>query len=134
MDRGPRLAAATIAAAPASDRSLLAVSRGVCPYVGALIDGILGAQIGTVRFSAALVLTTVCDQMRYAAALLKSRTDGPIFLLNVPSTWQTAAARELYRAELRRLGRFLVQLGGKSPTNADLAEVMRDHDRAAQRE
>ena len=100
---------------PAADRSLLAVSRGVCPYVGALIDGILGAQIGTVRFSAALVLTTVCDQMRYAAALLKSRTDGPIFLLNVPSTWQTAAARELYRAELRRLGRFLVQLGGKSP-------------------
>ena len=33
----------------------------------------------------------------------------------MPSTWQTAAARQLYLDELRRLGRFLVELGGKSP-------------------
>ena len=63
----------------------------------------------------ALVLTTVCDQMRYVAAMLEQRGSCPVFLLNVPSTWQTPAARQLYLDELRRLGRFLVQLGGKAP-------------------
>ena len=76
------------------------------------------------------MLTTICDQMRYAAAVLESRGSCPIFLLNVPSTWQTPQARNLYLDELIRLGRFLVQLGGKSPDNADLAEAMLAYDRA----
>ncbi len=80
----------------------------------------------------ALVLTTTCDQMRYAAALAESGGNYPVFLLNVPTMWQTAAARQLYREELRRLGRFLVRLGGTAPSNADLAAVMSKYDRARQ--
>jgi benzoyl-CoA reductase/2-hydroxyglutaryl-CoA dehydratase subunit BcrC/BadD/HgdB len=103
---------------------LAAVTRGVCPYVGALIDAAL-AGLG----AAGLVLTTVCDQMRYAAALLESRNTGPIFLLNVPSTWQTAEVRELYFQELQRLGRFLKRLDGKTPDNAELTRIMFANDR-----
>jgi benzoyl-CoA reductase/2-hydroxyglutaryl-CoA dehydratase subunit BcrC/BadD/HgdB len=103
---------------------LPALARGVCPYVGALIET---AQAG-LSDASALVLTTVCDQMRYAAALLETRGCGPLFLLNVPSTWQTPAARQLYLDELRRLGQFLVALGGTAPDNAALARVMLDCD------
>jgi benzoyl-CoA reductase/2-hydroxyglutaryl-CoA dehydratase subunit BcrC/BadD/HgdB len=101
-------------------RATEGLARGICPYAGALIDA---AQ--TRIDASALVMTTVCDQMRYAAALLESRGTCPVFLLNVPSTWQTAAARQLYFDEIRRLGRFMVELGGKPPTNCDLAQTMR---------
>ena len=99
------------------------VTRGVCPYVGILIEAVLS------EFHAdALVLTTACDQMRYAAMLLETRGRCPVFLLNVPSTWQTAAARQLYLDELRRLGRFLTTLGGTAPDAAALTKVMVDLD------
>jgi benzoyl-CoA reductase/2-hydroxyglutaryl-CoA dehydratase subunit BcrC/BadD/HgdB len=102
-----------------------AVARGVCPYAGALMNAVLSGSDGD-----ALVLTTTCDQMRYAAAVLETRAAGPVFLLNVPSTWQTAAARELYRDELRRLGRFLAEVGGEPPTDAELAQILLDYDHA----
>jgi benzoyl-CoA reductase/2-hydroxyglutaryl-CoA dehydratase subunit BcrC/BadD/HgdB len=79
---------------------------------------------------AALVLATVCDQMRYVAAMAEVRGVGPMFLMNVPSTWQTPAARQLYRDELRRLGRFLVTLGGHRPSDTDLSRIMLAFDRA----
>jgi benzoyl-CoA reductase/2-hydroxyglutaryl-CoA dehydratase subunit BcrC/BadD/HgdB len=99
------------------------LTRGVCPYAGALLDAALGPASHAVS---ALVLTTACDQMRYAAAMLEQRGTHPIFLLNVPSTWQTPAARRLYSDELRRLGRFLVGLGGNAPSIADLSRIMLD--------
>jgi benzoyl-CoA reductase/2-hydroxyglutaryl-CoA dehydratase subunit BcrC/BadD/HgdB len=108
-------------------RPVVAGGRGICPYAGALLEAAL-AGIG----ATALVLTTVCDQMRYAAALLESRGRGPLFLLNVPSTWQTPAAQELYLQELCRLGRFLVQMGGRPPEPDELGRVMRAYDAARQ--
>ncbi len=101
-----------------------AVARGVCPYAGILMESTLS------DFEAdALVLTTACDQMRYAAVILESRWRCPVFLLNVPSTWQTAAVRQLYHDELQRLGRFLVALGGTTPAPAFLAKTMLDVER-----
>jgi benzoyl-CoA reductase/2-hydroxyglutaryl-CoA dehydratase subunit BcrC/BadD/HgdB len=98
--------------------------RGVCPYAGAIIDAVVcGAPW------AGAVLTTACDQMRYAAAVLDHRGDLPVFLMNLPSTWQTRTARSLYIEELKRLGRFLVRLGGKSPGDEELVEVMTRFDR-----
>jgi benzoyl-CoA reductase/2-hydroxyglutaryl-CoA dehydratase subunit BcrC/BadD/HgdB len=120
------------------------LTRGVCPYAGALI-----AEKGSELFSAAscplrsdetrpfpysaLVLTTTCDQMRYAAAMLEQRGER-VFLLNVPSTWQTPASRQLYLDEIRRLGRFLVSLGGKTPTDSDLSQIMLDTGRSQENE
>jgi benzoyl-CoA reductase/2-hydroxyglutaryl-CoA dehydratase subunit BcrC/BadD/HgdB len=99
--------------------------RGVCPYAGAVVDAVAcgGPWAG-------VVLTTTCDQMRYAASVLEHRGDPPVFLMNVPSTWQTATARSLYIEELRRLGRFFAGLGGKPPAHEELAEVMSRFDRA----
>jgi benzoyl-CoA reductase/2-hydroxyglutaryl-CoA dehydratase subunit BcrC/BadD/HgdB len=109
------------------------LTRGVCPYAGALLDAALCVPpLG--RDVAALVLTTACDQMRYVAAMLEVRGRGPMFLLNLPSTWQTPAVRQLYRDELGRLGRFLVRLGGRRPSDADLSRIMLDFDRARRRE
>jgi benzoyl-CoA reductase/2-hydroxyglutaryl-CoA dehydratase subunit BcrC/BadD/HgdB len=108
----------------AASRPLLAASRGVCPYAGALIDAALSGLDAS-----ALVLTTVCDQMRYAAAMVGSRSDCPVFLVNVPSTWQTAASRRLYFDELQRLGRFLVERGGRSPDRGELAQIMCAYER-----
>jgi benzoyl-CoA reductase/2-hydroxyglutaryl-CoA dehydratase subunit BcrC/BadD/HgdB len=121
--------------------------RGVCPYAGALIEAFLPSEKGTGTFCrngppgashkrclspfpSALILTTVCDQMRYAAAILEQRGGCPVFLMNVPSTWQTPAARQLYLDELRRLGRFLVGLGGRAPTDAELSREMLAQERA----
>jgi hypothetical protein len=130
----------------ATGRMATAVGRGICPYAGALIDAAL-AGLG----AAALVLSTTCDQMRYAAAMVETRGGHdrpagaldahgheahaaedrcPVFLLNVPSMWETAAVRELYRSELRRLGRFLTGLGGSAPADAELAGLMLDYERA----
>jgi hypothetical protein len=100
------------------------VTRGICPYAGALIDGAAGID------AEALVLTTTCDQMRYAAALIERRGFYPIFLMNVPSTWQTAAAQRFYRDELERLSRFLLCQGGTLPQSAELSQVMRAYDAA----
>jgi benzoyl-CoA reductase/2-hydroxyglutaryl-CoA dehydratase subunit BcrC/BadD/HgdB len=116
----------TLPLRPASHVSV-ADSRGVCPYAGAWIDATLAEPD-----AAAVVLTTICDQMRYAAAILEQNGRRPVFLFNVPSTWQTATARRLYRDELERLGRFLVRLGGRSPTSDDLLRAMREYDGARQ--
>jgi hypothetical protein len=102
-----------------------AITRGVCPYAAALIETAL-----TALHADALILTTICDQIRYAAALLQMQNACPVFLLNVPSTWQTPAVHRLYLDELRRLGRFLVSLGGAEPGSTELAAIMLAFDRA----
>jgi benzoyl-CoA reductase/2-hydroxyglutaryl-CoA dehydratase subunit BcrC/BadD/HgdB len=99
--------------------------RGLCPYAGILMDE---ADEGIE--ASALVMATTCDQMRRAAELVETASRIPVFLLNVPATWQTPAARQYYAEELRRLGRFLVQLGGKAPSASELAGIMLQYDRA----
>lgn len=102
-----------------------ALRRGVCPFAGSVIDAVLGGD-GV----AAVVLATSCDQMRYAAALLARDADIPVFLMNVPSTWQTLTAADLYVDELRRLGGFLERLGGRRPDGQTLARMMQDYGRS----
>jgi len=77
-------------------------------------------------------MTTLCDQMRRGFDVLIRRCNVPSFLMNVPSTWQNLVAQNLYADELKRLGRFLVRLGGESPTLDSLAEVMLEYEAARQ--
>ena len=93
--------------------------RGVCPVAAGLIDAVARGFSAT-----ALVLTTTCDQMRYAAAALENLNRLPVFLMHVPRTWQTTAVHAFYGEELRRLGRFLVRCGGTSPTAEILRQTM----------
>jgi benzoyl-CoA reductase/2-hydroxyglutaryl-CoA dehydratase subunit BcrC/BadD/HgdB len=95
-------------------------ARGLCPYAAALGDAWQGD---------ALVLPTSCDPMRYTAALLADGERRPVFLFNLPSTWQTRTARRIYADELARLGRFLVELGGREPADDQLTDTMRHFER-----
>jgi benzoyl-CoA reductase/2-hydroxyglutaryl-CoA dehydratase subunit BcrC/BadD/HgdB len=95
--------------------------EGLCPYARAFVNDV--AASGDVD---GIVVTTMCDQMRRVFDLLVRRVDVPAFLLNVPSTWQTVAAQRLYLDELKRLGRFLVRLGGHEPDKEDLVRAMLD--------
>jgi benzoyl-CoA reductase/2-hydroxyglutaryl-CoA dehydratase subunit BcrC/BadD/HgdB len=105
-----------------------AAHRGVCRCAGLLVDHVLDAP----QFDA-VVLTTSCDQTRYAAALLRHVADLPVFLMNIPSTWQGTAAGRLYRDELDRLGRFLERCGGRRPSAVDLRRVARHYNAARDR-
>jgi len=97
--------------------------EGMCPYVRAFLNEAIND-----KQACGVIMTTVCDQMRRGFDVLVRRCEAASFLMNVPSTWQNFAAQNLYVDELRRLGRFLVRLGGKSPTPAGLAEVMLEYD------
>ena len=101
------------------------VIHEVCPYARAFIRAVPSDPV-----ACAVVITTTCDQMRHAAGLIARDATRPVFLLNVPSTWQTTAAGELYFDELERLGRFLVRLGGSAPSREDLAKVMLEYESA----
>jgi benzoyl-CoA reductase/2-hydroxyglutaryl-CoA dehydratase subunit BcrC/BadD/HgdB len=98
---------------------------GLCPYARATAGAVLGNGALT-----AAVLTTTCDQMRRAAERLAARAGRPVFLMNVPATWQTATAARWYADELRRLGRFLVGVGGETPSEAHLCATLEAWDEA----
>jgi len=84
----------------------------------------------------AIVVTTACDQMRRISEWLDRETDRPVFVMNVPATWQTTTAHRIYASEVRRLGSFMVSFGGRAPADGELATVMREYDtsRAALRD
>ena len=95
----------------------------VCSFVRAMIGSVWAdADVD------AVVITTVCDQMRRAVELIEHGCDKPVFLMNVPATWQESPSHRLYAQELRRLGRFLVSVGGRAPSDEQLADVMRNYD------
>lgn len=97
---------------------------GLCPYADALmncLDSLDGAPI---------IIAITCDQMRRAVEWMldareeTSHPDGPgsvgnspalpsLFAFSVPATNHS---RDLYRQELARLGRFLVEIGGHQPS------------------
>ena len=93
--------------------------EGLCPYARAFVNDVAARDDID-----GIVVTTMCDQMRRVFDLLVRRVDTPAFLLNVPSTWQTVAAQKLYLDELKRLGRFLVRLGGREPDKEGLLRAM----------
>jgi len=99
--------------------------EGLCPYARAFVNDVAASDnVG------GIIVTTMCDQMRRVFDLLVRRVDTPAFLLNVPSTWQTVTAQRLYVDELKRLGRFLVRLGGHEPDDEELVRIMLESDDA----
>ncbi|MCP4610338.1 MAG: 2-hydroxyacyl-CoA dehydratase [Planctomycetes bacterium] len=100
-------------------------TEGLCPFVQDFINEVVAD-----KKASGVVITTVCDQMRRAYDILLRRCDVPLFLMNVPNTWQNVTVQKLYIDELKRLGRFLIGLGGKSPSDDTLARIMLDYDTA----
>lgn len=99
------------------------ITWGVCPFCRAFISEIIARQDAS-----AVIVTTVCDQMRRAAELIADQSSLPVFLMNVPSTWQSPNAQRLYQSELDRLGQFLIRCGGRLPSDDELADVMMIYD------
>jgi hypothetical protein len=104
------------------------IAQGVCPFSQAFMDEV---SAGSNHFDA-VILATTCDQMRRAGEMLSPPLATPAFLMNVPATWQSPAAIQMYQDELRRLGRFLLQLGGQKPSDPALIETMRAYQNARQ--
>lgn len=98
--------------------------EGVCPFVQRFVNEAL-----TNQQACGIIMTTLCDQMRRGFDIV-CRGNTPAFLMNVPNTWQHPGVQKLYLEELNRLGRFLIGLGGKAPSNGDLAEIMFEYDSA----
>jgi benzoyl-CoA reductase/2-hydroxyglutaryl-CoA dehydratase subunit BcrC/BadD/HgdB len=109
---------------PGAGAASLGPVMGMCPYARAFVGDVASGAAAP----AGTVLTTTCDQMRRAAEWLALGGGPPVFLMNVPATWQTPASARLYRDELQRLGRFLVRLGGAAPSREHLADTMEAYD------
>jgi len=115
---------------PAALRSTgpLALTEGLCPYVHSFINEVITDSPQT--DTCGVIITTICDQMRRAFDILVRRCNLPAFLMNVPHTWQSVAAQKMYVDELRRLGQFLLRLGGKPPSDDTLTQVMLEYNAA----
>lgn len=109
------------AAAPSeirNQKSEIGAYAGVCPFARGFAESAMHADD-----AGGIIVTTACDQMRRIGDWLAERSTRRVFLMNVPTTC-TPAARGLYAGELRRLGAFLATLGGKTPTDEELARAM----------
>jgi len=105
-------------------RKSINITEGICSYLAAFLDEIEKST----NDSDAVVFTTECDQMRRAPECLRGNfKDSQIFLMNIPSTWENQESHEYYLSELKRLGRFLTRIGGKSPTRETLEQTMLDY-------
>ncbi|MFC1498541.1 2-hydroxyacyl-CoA dehydratase, partial [Verrucomicrobiota bacterium] len=96
-------------------------SEGICPYMMSFINTALS------RKPSAIITTTTCDQMRRAPDVAGIE-DIPFFVMNIPATWQTAQSLNLYISELKRLGRFMCDLGGNPPKQDELISVMNQYE------
>lgn len=95
----------------------LPLAAGLCPFA---------AQV--LRLAAALpydgfVFPTTCDQLRRGYDAFALRGPSRTFLFNVPASL-SAAAKDLYRAEVERLARFLARYGASRPAPDFLRRVM----------
>ncbi len=94
-------------------------TAGVCPYMRAFANQVAGDHA-----LAGIIFSTVCDQMRRGYEQVGAGKP-PAFCFNMPATWQTESAVGLYMDEMRRLGRFLVSLGGHEPGDDALSRTIR---------
>src|ERR1035441_8499866 len=105
----------------------LPLAAGVCAFANAAVR-LTERQAGS-----AVIFTTHCDQLRRGFDTVAGAAAPRVFLFNLPVTWQTPVAERIYADELRRLGRFLVGLGGHAPVVAVLVEIIMQYSRARQR-
>jgi hypothetical protein len=104
-------------------RGALPLSAGVCAFAEAAV------RFAEVQTDSAVIFSTACDQLRrgFDAAILHGQRRA--FLFNLPATWQTAAAGQIFRSELERLGQFLLAIGGRAPTPEMLRQEMQQSSR-----
>jgi len=102
------------------------LSAGICAFAEAAV------RFAEARTDSAVIFSTACDQMRrgFDTAILREQRHA--FLFNLPAT-QTAVAKDIFRAELERLGQFLLTIGGRAPSPELLRQEMRQFDATRKR-
>ncbi|MFC1479351.1 2-hydroxyacyl-CoA dehydratase [Planctomycetota bacterium] len=102
-------------------------TSGMCLYARAFVDTAVSEECD------AVIVSTSCDQMRRASELIDIHIDLPVFVMNVPAAWESPTAHKIYRSELKRLSKFMNKIGGTSPSDAELTQVMHEYDEARSR-
>jgi hypothetical protein len=104
----------------------LPLSAGVCAFAENVV------RFAETQPDSAVIFTTACDQLRRGFDAAAFHGLSRAFLFNLPAT-QTPAAKQIFRAELERLGRFLLGLGGHTPPPEILRREMLQTDEARRR-
>jgi len=99
-------------------RGNLPLSAGVCTFAEAAV------WFAEAQTDSAVVFSTACDQMRRGFDMATLHHRPRSFLFNLSATWQSAAAKEIFRAELGRFGEFLTGIGGRAPSPEKLRQEM----------
>ncbi len=103
-------------------RGILEQREGLCPYCRSFANTVLtDADID------GIVLATTCDQMRRVFDVVEEYKPGGVFLLNVPATWQSETAMNIYAKELQRCGKWFCKLDGKNPSDQRLVDTMKSY-------
>jgi len=102
------------------------LAAGVCAFAESVV------RFAETQPESAVVFTTACDQLRRGFEAAAFHGASRAFLFNLPAT-QTPVAGRIYRAELERLGQFLLALGGSAPTPERLRREMVQSDDARRR-
>jgi hypothetical protein len=103
------------------------LAAGTCAFANAAV------RLAERQAGSAVVFTTHCDQLRRGFDAVAQAAPSRLFLFNLPVTWQTPVAERIYADELRRLGRFLMGLGGHVPAPVELTEIMAQYSLARRR-
>ena len=105
----------------------LSLAAGVCAFANAAV------RLGERQSQSAVIFTTHCDQLRRGFDTVAEAAPSRMFLFNLPVTWQTPVAERIFCDELRRLGQFLIGLGGHAPRTGDLVEIVAQYSGARSR-
>ena len=108
-------------------RGPVPLTAGVCAFAEAAV------QFAELNPGSAVIFSTACDQMRRGFDTTMHHGQHRTFLFNLPATWQTQAAGQLFRSELERLGQFLLALGGVTPSASCLRLELEKSNAARQR-
>ena len=102
------------------------LSAGVCAFAEAAV------RFAETATDSVVIFSTACDQMRRGFDTAQLHGLERDFLFNLPAT-ETLAAKQIYRAELERLGRFLLAIGGHAPAAATLRQELMQSNATRQR-
>jgi benzoyl-CoA reductase/2-hydroxyglutaryl-CoA dehydratase subunit BcrC/BadD/HgdB len=101
----------------------IAETAGVCPFMRAFAN-----EAARLPGVAGIVAASTCDQMRRIGDAVAPDAFPPLVVLHIPNVVDSSAAFGLYVDELRRLGRFMIGLGGHPPADDAFRTIMLEAD------
>jgi benzoyl-CoA reductase/2-hydroxyglutaryl-CoA dehydratase subunit BcrC/BadD/HgdB len=92
-------------------------AQGVCAFAQSCLDAV------EARPDSLFIFDSSCDQMRRSHDTREAHRERT-FLFNLPATWRTPVARQMFRAELERLSRWLVSRGGQMAEREAVLDII----------